>query len=153
MKEIERECLLSAVNPRFLLEQIENGYQTVMPFDMLSEMMRSGPRAAFRQFELFALDHAGTSENIGWISNELRGGSTRRKREWYSDVVYLPFEDMMVPAPIGYEEVLKVQYGPDWRTPVKGASGHEKIFIDPDRPYTYYLNDEHRHEIDLDQLQ
>ena len=95
----------------------------------------SGPRVAFRQFELFALDHAGTSENIGWISNELRGGSTRRKR------------------PIGYEEVLKVQYGPDWRTPVKGASGHEKIFYDPDRPYTYYLNDEHRHEIDLDQLQ
>ena len=152
MKEIERECLLSAVNPRFLLEQIENGYQTVMPFDMLSEMMRSGPRAAFRQFELFALDHAGTSENIGWISNELRGGSARRKREWYTDVVYLPFEGMMVPAPIGYEEVLKVQYGPDWRTPVKGASGHEKIFYDPDRPYSYYLNDEHRHEIDLDQV-
>ena len=69
-----RECLLSAVNPKFLLEQIANGYQTVMPFDMLSEMMRSGSRTAFRQFELFALDHAGTSENIGWISNELRGG-------------------------------------------------------------------------------
>ena len=27
MKEIERECLLSAVNPKFLLEQIANGYQ------------------------------------------------------------------------------------------------------------------------------
>ena len=60
--------------------------KTVMPFDMLSEKMRSGPRTAFRQFELFALDHAGTSENIGWISNELRGGGTRRKCEWYRNI-------------------------------------------------------------------
>ena len=32
----------------------------------------------------------------------------------FKDVVYLPFEKIEVPAPAGWENILKVRYG-DWR--------------------------------------
>lgn len=48
------------------------------------------------------------------------------KKEWFRDVVYLPFENIMVPAPIEYEAVLEKEYG-DYMTPVRTPS-HEYPF-------------------------
>lgn len=65
-------------------------------------------------------------------------GAPIMQREWYSDVVYLPFENMMVPAPAGYDSLLKLRYG-DYMTPARVPSMHEGIFLDPDHPYTNYV--------------
>lgn len=47
-------------------------------------------------------------------------------KEWYSDYVWLPFENIMVPAPLGYSEILEAIYG-DYMTPVQAIS-HEYPF-------------------------
>ncbi|WMC93881.1 LicD family protein [Kineothrix sp. MB12-C1] len=40
------------------------------------------------------------------------------KREWYEQVVDMPFENITLPVPIGYDEILKAKYG-DYSVPVR----------------------------------
>ncbi len=57
-----------------------------------------------------------------------------RRAEWLSGTVWLKFEDMELPAPVGYEEVLRNQYG-DYMTPVRGGSMHGGVRFEVDRDY------------------
>ena len=49
------------------------------------------------------------------------------RREWYRDTVLLPFENIMIPAPIDYTDVLIAHYGTDYMTP-KYQPEHEYPF-------------------------
>ncbi len=49
------------------------------------------------------------------------------KREWFDETVYLPFENIKIPAPVGYDEFLKCLYG-DYMMPVRGAAEHDYPF-------------------------
>lgn len=66
--------------------------------------------------------------------------SIRRNLEWYSDTLYMPFENIMIPVPIGYDEILKNEYG-DYMTPVKAPTMHGSVIFDPDRSYVEVLKD------------
>lgn len=46
------------------------------------------------------------------------------KKEWYEQTVYLPFEQMLLPAPKNFHEVLSMYYG-DYLIPKKYAADHE----------------------------
>lgn len=59
--------------------------------------------------------------------------------ECYGDLKMVDFEDMAIPAPIGYETRLEKLYGKDWRTPRNEPSVHGGTFVDLFRPYTDYL--------------
>ena len=61
------------------------------------------------------------------------------KKEWVEDVTFVPFEMLMVPVPIGYEECLKAGFGENWRIPKQAPNLHGKVLFDVDRPYTEYL--------------
>ena len=63
----------------------------------------------------------------------------RWKRELYAETILLPFENTTVPAPAGYDEQLKGQYG-DWRTPVRGGALHEMVLVDTQTPYREKLS-------------
>ena len=43
---------------------------------------------------------------------------TKFKKEWFKRAERLPFETISVPVPVGYDEILKQQYG-DYMTPDK----------------------------------
>lgn len=49
------------------------------------------------------------------------------KYEWYRTTEYLDFENVVLPCPGNYEEVLTVMYG-DWKTPKRGKSSHDYPF-------------------------
>ncbi|MBP3487065.1 MAG: LicD family protein [Roseburia sp.] len=61
------------------------------------------------------------------------------KKEWFDEVVYLPFENMEIPAPKEYDSVLTTLYG-DYMTPVKGAAAH-------DYPFYGHMEDELKKQI------
>lgn len=44
----------------------------------------------------------------------------------YNDVVMMPFEHIMVPVPVGYDELLRFEYG-EYMTPVKAPSLHGSL--------------------------
>ncbi len=62
-----------------------------------------------------------------------------REKHWYDDTLWMPFEDIMMPVPSGYHEILTMQFG-DYMTPVKASSYHGNFLIlDPERPYQDFL--------------
>ena len=63
-----------------------------------------------------------------------------RRREWLRETIYMPFEDIMMPVPIGYDGVLRNQYG-DYMTPVKTPTLHGSVIFDTERPYTEVIKD------------
>ncbi|MCI5873712.1 MAG: LicD family protein [Clostridiales bacterium] len=58
-----------------------------------------------------------------WIDRD----AFRLKKEWFDEVVYLPFENIKVPVPVGYDEFLTLIYG-DYMRPVRGTAGHDYPF-------------------------
>lgn len=72
----------------------------------------------------------------------------KRKKDWYSETVYMPFEDIQMPVPIGYDKILTNQYG-DYMTPVKAPSYHGGVIFDTERPYTEVLKDIKSGKIDI----
>lgn len=65
----------------------------------------------------------------------------RLKKEWFAETVYLPFEDTTLPAPAGYDNVLKVLYGPNYMTPAKAPTAHGSVIFDAHRSYKEVLKD------------
>lgn len=50
-------------------------------------------------------------------------------KEWYDQAIYVPFEGVVeLPVPQGYEEILKMQFGENYMTPIRGGSGHNYPF-------------------------
>ncbi len=51
------------------------------------------------------------------------------KKEWYDDVIYMPFENMEIAVPAGYDGVLKACYG-DYKQFVRGSALHGYPFYE-----------------------
>lgn len=67
-------------------------------------------------------------------------------KEWYDEVVLMPFENIMIPLPKGYHEVLTVSFG-DYMIPVRDGAGHEYPFYKKQRKQVEEMLDK-LHEID-----
>ena len=59
------------------------------------------------------------------------------KSDW-DDTVQLPFMDLTLNAPAGYDAVLKRQYGDYWQIP-EDKSTHDYFEFDPDTPFTKFF--------------
>lgn len=46
------------------------------------------------------------------------------KKEWFAEVIHQPFEEFLIPVPIGYDEILKRIYG-DYSIRVNASAMHE----------------------------
>lgn len=49
------------------------------------------------------------------------------KKEWYEERVWLPFENILLPAPRFYEKALTAMYG-NWQKPIRNMQDHEYPF-------------------------
>lgn len=56
-------------------------------------------------------------------------------KQWFDNVVYLPFEDTTISCPNGYSEILTKTYG-DWKIPVFDGAIHEMVICDVNIPYS-----------------
>lgn len=62
--------------------------------------------------------------------------------DWYRETVYLPFEDIELPAPVDYALALSTQYGQDYMTPRKAPAMHGSgVLYDTERSYKYHLKE------------
>lgn len=55
--------------------------------------------------------------NVGWLLSMFRYPKFVKKRVWYSSAKLVPFENVMVPVPVGVEEDLHTMYGDYLRLP------------------------------------
>lgn len=68
-------------------------------------------------------------EELEYIVYDLKneGQRYKYKREWYAETIQAPFENIMIPIPAGYAEILRVLYGDDYMTPMR-ENTHEYPF-------------------------
>ena len=64
----------------------------------------------------------------------------RSNKHCYDSTIRLPFFDMTLPAPSGYDEILRRQYG-DYMTPVRGGQFHSNVVVDCNRSYKEVLEE------------
>lgn len=53
----------------------------------------------------------------------------------YDGTVMMKFEDIEIPAPIGYDELLRIFFGDDYMTPIRESAAHTGLIYDVERPY------------------
>ena len=63
-----------------------------------------------------------------YISSIVLNKSDNFSSQNYENVVYIPFETIEIPVPIGYDTVLSAKYG-DYMTPVRAGGGHDYPFF------------------------
>ncbi len=57
----------------------------------------------------------------------------------FNETLWMDFEGLRVPVPVGYDEFLRTQYGPNYMTPVQARTNHGQLVIDPQRSYRELL--------------
>lgn len=82
-------------------------------------------------------------------------------KEYYDDVILVPFENTQIPVPVGYDGILKIKYG-DYMKPVRDGGSHEypfwkrqeKVYEEKHKPlfcsYQYPKEEPGRGEKDMD---
>ena len=78
--------------------------------------------------KLSAMCTADEADDVGFLVDLANGKNYHIKKEAYAKTIMMPFENTMIPVPIGYDEVLKVKYGENYMTPMRGASSHDYPF-------------------------
>ena len=136
--QVQREAWQTVANSKRMRYYVTEGVQFALGSDLLEELLNLPVRERYREFENLNLSYAGQSERVNFIVTAICKGLNSRKREWYSEIIEVPFEYTTIPVPAGYDEILKIQYG-DYHVPVRGGSLHEHTFFDPDTPYRYYM--------------
>ena len=72
------------------------------------------------------------SKNVAELS--FSGDDILLDRHIFDQTLWMDFEDMKIPVPKGYDELLRTQYG-DYMTPVKAPSYHGSMVFDTHRSY------------------
>ena len=138
--EMKREIWMTIAEPETILRHLQQGAKLLLAPDILYDLLALPIRERFRQFEDFNLSNFGKSENVDFITRSICTPDRKsQKREWFMDAVRMPFEYTNIPAPVCYDEVLRTHYGKKYHICQKSPSAHNQIFIDPDTPYTYYM--------------
>lgn len=59
----------------------------------------------------------------------------RFDKKWFDETLWIPFENMKLPIPAGYDAILRTQYGDSYMTPVMASTSHGELVLDPDHSY------------------
>lgn len=125
------------------LRHLEKGWDPIHPLTSIKYLVkRPHFKALYTQYEdLFRKYKIDENRYVSCYSFQVNPHHFLREKEWYSDTVYLPFEDVLMPLPKEYDKILRLQYG-DYMTPVKSPSYHCGFFVlTADKPYQECLRD------------
>ena len=107
--------------------------------DMILELVNMSYKDALRVFEEFCETHLYDTDKLRCWSSEVMGRLRKHyERKWFDKIEYAQFENILVPVPADYEEVLTMEYI-EWKIPVKSETLHSGIIIDPDISYKEWL--------------
>ena len=114
------ELLLTAALPKRMQAQLDAGQNFLIKREELQQLLNMTHRKRALAFENFMLKNFYRSERIGEFRDLILKPRPDRPNVTYAmkdfeQTVWLPFEKIEVPAPVGYEKCLDENYG-DWHT-------------------------------------
>lgn len=102
----------------------------------------------FKRFDAVFTDEDSSSSQIACVSFCMAAVFYALDKKFYEKTLYVPFEDIKMPVPVGYNEILTILYG-DYMKPCKAPSMHGGVIFDTERPYTEVLKDIKSGKIDI----
>ena len=108
-------------------------------YKKIKTIKRKGFHNCFKEYEQYVKQYMYSDNKnvslVAWFYKD----NYLRDRQWYHDTIMLPFEDILLPIPIGYHQILTKQFG-DYMTPVKAPAMHEGfICLDAGKSYLDFL--------------
>lgn len=93
----------------------------------------------YKQYDNYVKQYWGTKNNYVSLISWFYHPRYLRDIQWYCDTTFFMFEDIHMPVPIGYKNILHQQFG-DYMTPQKDPSMHGNFMVlDPNTSYTIHL--------------
>ena len=136
---VMREIMLATFRAEFMRKVISENKKTLLSYDELKKFLKLPFRQRGIYFDNFAEKKFFHSEKIGEIrSYGLTQGGWSYDAKDFDEIVYLPFEGIELPAPSGWDNVLRSQYG-DWQKPIFSPGHTREFFYSADIPYTEYF--------------
>ena len=111
----ERELFLATALPNTMRQSLESGKKSLLDRQVLEDFLNQTHRERALRFENFMLKNYFPSDQVGEFRDlalAMRPAVTYSMKD-FEKVVYLPFEKIELPVPVGYENVLTANYG-DW---------------------------------------
>lgn len=107
----------------------------------------------YKEYEdLFRKYRIEECKNVSCFSFMVNPDKFLRDKHWYDETIYMPFEDVMMPVPAGYHEILTKQYG-DYMIPVQAPSYHGGFWkLDPDNGFECYFPEMKRYAMKMNLL-
>ena len=134
------KCLQTAYYSKFCLK---TPIKTIKFIISRTATCLLGPKNIYRLFERqFTKWNDTDCECIACPTYDYKQIDRETKRKiWYDNTLMLPFEDIEMPVPAGYHDVLTTLYGENYMQPRKESSGHGELLISTDRPYQEVLKE------------
>lgn len=120
---------------------MEEGQKLYLGTDFLINHLQKNVQEKFKIFESFNRSCLEQSKKVNYLIEEIYPDEVSCKsveKDWFHDIIYLPFEHLQIPAPAEYDKILTQCYG-NYHQFVQGGSAHEDIMLEPDIPYKEYF--------------
>lgn len=108
----------------FEIEEILDSLNKLIGFNIVRDGTESKQLGKLA-YRLAAMFSDSSSEYVArietWYANGRRG---KFNKDLFKETILMPFEHMMLPVPVGYDEILTHLYG-DYMVPVKGGGAHQ----------------------------
>lgn len=132
------EMYMGIFNPEVIENYLEDMSQPEEKFILgrafLSEFLRMSHFERYALYNEVCSGNFGESDLVGLIRTSFYSMSGAIKREYLENLIYLPFEHIMIPVPEHYEEVLYTRYG-NYKEIIRSASGHDGCSFDVEHSY------------------
>ena len=131
-----QETMMLSFNNRFSFTNLK--YDWIV-FKAKIKIRRKGFHSYFAEYDNFVKQFSLVPHRKVSIYSWMFNKRYIRENNWYSETLYMPFEDIMIPVPSKYHKILTTQYG-DYMKPVKEPTMHgDYIILDTEHPYSDYL--------------
>lgn len=141
IEQIQQLLWLSIVNPEAIIKAMKEGKKLYLGTDFLINHLQKNVQEKFKIFESFNCSCLEQSKRVNYLIEEMYPDEVSCKsveKDWFHDIIYLPFEHLQIPAPAEYDKILTQCYG-NYHQFVQGGSAHEDIVLEPDIPYKEYF--------------
>ena len=140
-KEEEKIRLIANRNESFTRLQRIVSFNILHPIRSIKLTKYRGHfQSEFQKFEnLFRANPIDLCSSVACITFITDFDRFLRDKHWYDETIWVPFEDIQIPIPSGFNQILTKQYG-DYMTPKQLGSYHGGFWkLDTEADYSVYL--------------
>ena len=140
-KEEEKRAFIKKRNKQMTLLQHISTNDPLHPIRTIGMMLRRPFFSHYyRRFEdLLRSNSLSENQHVACLGFTDDLNHFERDKSWYKETLFMPFEDISMPVPSGYDHILSKQYG-DYMTPRQAPTYHGGFWkLDPDVSYESFL--------------